>query len=193
MSRIDFRILNTIACCFNVAGKCWELPLLYLLRGLVLVSKSKYRVKLGRKLHILFLFIWPLLSWFHILFSSIWFKNNISIPSFSHWENLFRFKRFILKSFIMIIRGARLRNQPTTCRGGSRGGGAPGAHPPPPLKLEKIWFFGVKSWFFTRNTQKTFAPPSAIGKNMICWHKIVIFHTKYPKYFRASLRSAQFF
>ena len=30
-----------------------------------------------------------------------------------------------------------------------------------PLKLEKIWFFGVKSWFFTQNTQKMFAPPSA--------------------------------
>ena len=29
------------------------------------------------------------------------------------------------------------------------------------LKLEKIWFFGVKSWFFTRNTPKIFAPPSA--------------------------------
>jgi hypothetical protein len=30
-------------------------------------------------------------------------------------------------------------------------------------------------------------------KNMIFWRKIVIFHTKYPKIFRASLRSAQFF
>ena len=29
------------------------------------------------------------------------------------------------------------------------------------LKLEKIWFFGVKSWFFTRNTSKMFAPPAA--------------------------------
>jgi hypothetical protein len=28
---------------------------------------------------------------------------------------------------------------------------------------------------------------------MIFWRKIVIFHTKYPKHFRASLRSAQFF
>ena len=28
---------------------------------------------------------------------------------------------------------------------------------------------------------------------MIFWRKIVIFHTKYPKKFRASLRSAQFF
>ena len=46
-----------------------------------------------------------------------------------------------------------------------RGGswGAPGA--PIPLKLE----------------------------NMIFWGKIVIFHTKYPKYFRAFLRLAQFF
>jgi hypothetical protein len=54
-------------------------------------------------------------------------------------------------------------------------------------------FFGVKSWFFTRNTPNFFAPPSAIGKNMIFWRKIVIFHTKYPQKFRASLRSAQFF
>ena len=36
-------------------------------------------------------------------------------------------------------------------------------------------------------------PPPKIGKNKIFWHKIVIFHTKYPKIFRASLRSAQFF
>jgi hypothetical protein len=36
------------------------------------------------------------------------------------------------------------------------------------------------------------APPK-IGKNMIFWRKIVIFHTKYPKKFRASLRLAQFF
>jgi hypothetical protein len=36
------------------------------------------------------------------------------------------------------------------------------------------------------------APPK-IGKNMIFWLKIVIFHTKYPKHFRASLRSAHFF
>jgi hypothetical protein len=30
------------------------------------------------------------------------------------------------------------------------------------------------------------------GKNIIFWRKIVIFHTKYPKNVRASLRSAQF-
>jgi hypothetical protein len=30
----------------------------------------------------------------------------------------------------------------------------------PPLKLEKIWFFGVKSWFFTWNTSNFFSPPS---------------------------------
>jgi len=38
----------------------------------------------------------------------------------------------------------------------------------------------------------TRAPPK-IGKNMIFWRKIVIFHTKYPKIFRASPRSARFF
>jgi hypothetical protein len=36
------------------------------------------------------------------------------------------------------------------------------------------------------------APPK-IGKNMIFWPKIVIFHTKYPKNVRASLRSHNFF
>ena len=36
------------------------------------------------------------------------------------------------------------------------------------------------------------APPK-IGKNMIFWHKIVIFHTKYPKQICASLCSSQFF
>jgi hypothetical protein len=35
--------------------------------------------------------------------------------------------------------------------------------------------------------------PPKIGKNMIFWLKIVIFHTKYSKNVRASLRSAQFF
>jgi hypothetical protein len=56
------------------------------------------------------------------------------------------------------------------------GGRAPGAPPPPPPKIgknmkypknfraslrkwKKIVFFGVKSWFFTRNTSKNFAPP----------------------------------
>ena len=37
------------------------------------------------------------------------------------------------------------------------------------------------------------ARPPKIGKNMIVLLKVVIFHTKYPKYFRASLRSAPFF
>jgi hypothetical protein len=32
------------------------------------------------------------------------------------------------------------------------------------------------------------APPK-IEKNMIYWREIVIFHTKYPKYFRAFLRN----
>jgi hypothetical protein len=36
-------------------------------------------------------------------------------------------------------------------------------------------------------------PPKKFGKNMIFWHKIVIFHTKYPKNIRASLRSVPFF
>ena len=54
----------------------------------------------------------------------------------------------------------------TCLQGRIQGGGAPGAH---------------------------LAPPPKIGKNMIFFSKIVTFHTKYPKYFRASLRSARFF
>ena len=42
------------------------------------------------------------------------------------------------------------------------GGGAHPARPPPPPKIGKnMIFFGVKSWFFTRNTPKLFSPPSA--------------------------------
>ena len=43
-----------------------------------------------------------------------------------------------------------------------------GVGAPPPLKLEKIWFFCVKSWFFTRNTPKFFAPPSARRNFLKC-------------------------
>ena len=43
--------------------------------------------------------------------------------------------------------------------GADPGGGAHPAHAP--LKLEKIWLFGVKSWFFIRNTPNIFPPPSA--------------------------------
>jgi hypothetical protein len=35
--------------------------------------------------------------------------------------------------------------------------------------------------------------PPKIGKDVIFLRKMLIFHTKYPKIFRASLRSAQFF
>ena len=37
------------------------------------------------------------------------------------------------------------------------------------------------------------APHLKLGTKMIFWRKIVIFHTKYPTNFLASLRSAQFF
>ena len=64
-------------------------------------------------------------------------------------------------------------------RGGSRGGG--GAHPArAPPKLEKIMFFWRKIVIFHTKYPKFFAPPSVIVKTMIFWRKIVIFHTKYP-------------
>ena len=42
-------------------------------------------------------------------------------------------------------------------------------------------------------TRRGAPPPPKIGKKMIFWRKIVIFQTKYPKNFRASLRSVLFF
>jgi hypothetical protein len=42
--------------------------------------------------------------------------------------------------------------------------------------LKKNSFFDVKSFFFPENTP-TFVPPlSAIGKNIIFWREIVIYH-----------------
>ena len=76
--------------------------------------------------------------------------------------------------------------------GADPGGGAPGARPPFP-KIGKNIICWRKIVIFHTKYPKIFAPPSAIGKNKIFWSKIVIFHTKYPKHFRASLRSAQFF
>jgi hypothetical protein len=67
----------------------------------------------------------------------------------------------------------------------SSGADPRGVHPArAPLKLEKIWYFGVKSWFFTRNTPKMFAPPSAIGKIMIFFVvKSWFFTRNAPKFF----------
>ena len=48
-----------------------------------------------------------------------------------------------------------------------------------------------KVWRYTkgRGGSRGVRAPPKIGKNMIFWHKIVIFHTKYPKNFRTSLRN----
>ena len=35
-------------------------------------------------------------------------------------------------------------------------------------QVKKIWFFGIKSRFFTRNTPKIFAPPSALRNFFMC-------------------------
>ena len=53
----------------------------------------------------------------------------------------------------------RKAEYPEITRGGSRGGGCPWRTPL--LKFEKIWFFRVKLWFFTRNTPKFLVPRSA--------------------------------
>ena len=47
----------------------------------------------------------------------------------------------------------------------------------------------LSNYWWQRSGHKLRAAPPKIGKNMIFWRKIVIFHTKYPKHFRASLRN----
>ena len=54
----------------------------------------------------------------------------------------------------------------------------------------RIWFDPIAGRIQGGRGGAPGAPPK-IGKNMIFWRKIVIFHTKYPKNVRASLRSAQ--
>jgi hypothetical protein len=71
------------------------------------------------------------------------------------------------------------------------------------VKKRGIFSIGNKYGAFNRGTLTGTDPEegalhparalSKIGKNMIFWLKIVIFHPKYPNNFRASLRSVQFF
>jgi hypothetical protein len=56
-----------------------------------------------------------------------------------------------------------------------------------------IWYLKLQGWIQGGGGGAPGARPPKIGKNKIFLRKIVIFHTKYPKTFRASLRSAQFF
>jgi hypothetical protein len=102
----------------------------------------------------------------------IW-KHKTEIVFILSWFLLFKFKYHLTDDWLFVIDiytnhfcsycgfASTFHAHSYLFRGGSRGGGAPGTRPPPPLKLEKIWFFYVKSWFFTRNIPKIFAPPSA--------------------------------
>ena len=60
-----------------------------------------------------------------------------------------------------------------------------------------IWNFPLEYLYKWRNrdgsrgrgARGAWRPPLKFGKNMIFWRKIKNFHTKYPKFFRASLRN----
>ena len=127
------------------------------------------------------------------------YKNDIQmyhkLPQFCHVNHMIN--ACITSVFVMFIFYYEIALRVNLRKYTFQGRIQRGAHmapppPPPPLKLEKIWFFwrkivifhtkypknvraslrnykkiwlvGVKSWFFTRNTPKTFAPPSAITK-----------------------------
>jgi hypothetical protein len=84
-------------------------------------------------------------------------------------------------------------NYTSTQQGRIQGGG--GAHPAraSPLKLEKNMIFCRKIVIFHTKYPKNFRASLRNWKKYDFWRKIVIFHTKYPKNFHASLCSAQFF
>jgi hypothetical protein len=63
----------------------------------------------------------------------------------------------------------------------------------PSLKLEKNMIFWRKIVIFHTKYPKNFRASLRNWKKYDFWRKIVIFHTKYPKNFHASLCSAQFF
>jgi hypothetical protein len=101
------------------------------------------------------------------LFKHLWPYILTMFPSFIRFffsqDTILRFLFLtwkISQNFTKIlVENCRIR---LYIRGGSSGGGRGGrTRPAPPLKLDKIWFFGVKSWFFTRNIPNIFAPPSA--------------------------------
>jgi hypothetical protein len=50
-----------------------------------------------------------------------------------------------------------------------------------------VYSRGGSSGARTRRSPGAHPPPKKIGKNMDFWRKIVIFHSEYPKKFRASL------
>ena len=83
--------------------------------------------------------------------NEIFFQLNILI-NFAVWRNI-----HVLLYFIS-FRGNRGSDH-MLVQGRIQGEGARTRRAP--LKLGKIWFFSVKSWFFTRNTATIFAPPSA--------------------------------
>jgi hypothetical protein len=70
-------------------------------------------------------------------------------------------------------------------------GGAPGAPPPP--QNGKNMIFWRKIVIFHTKYPTNFRASLRNWKKYDFWRKIVILHTKYPKNFSASLRSAQFF
>ena len=72
------------------------------------------------------------------------------------------FPSMVFPKHFLSFRFVEKNNQTLSNAGADPGGGHTRRPSPPPLKLEKIWFF---------------------------WRKIMIFHTKYPKHFRASLRN----
>jgi hypothetical protein len=60
-------------------------------------------------------------------------------------------------------------------------------------RIGKNMIFWRKIVIFHTKYPKNFRASLCIWKKSDIWRKIVIFHTKYPNIFRASLRSAQFF
>ena len=110
---------------------------------------------------------------------------------FYHWVDTSAGWLVVLDGIIRSVVTALALKWFSTYISGADPGVAHAAPPPPPphRKIGKNMICWRKIVIFHTKYPQNFATPSAIGKNMIFWRKIVIFHTKYPKNFRTSLRN----
>jgi hypothetical protein len=110
--------------------------------------------------HLSWVSVFDTLTWLmeYIYYWHFQYLSNVNKVSLSGYSRVWRYQREVIRIHNSKDKQHNVQKKKGESRAGSRGE----AHPArASLKLEKIWFFGVKSWFFTRNTPTIFAPPSA--------------------------------
>jgi hypothetical protein len=92
---------------------------------------------------------------------SLWISNNYCVVFIYNVLYLIRQDMLCLQKIHACNRPFVHSSFGSKRKQGGGGGSSPPQPPPPPKIGKHMIFFGVKSWFFTWNTPKIFAPPSA--------------------------------